>query len=139
MKIVFTNGCFDLLHHGHIDYLCKAADEGNVLIVGMNTDRSVSGIKGPGRPINNETSRALLLASLSFVGAVVLFDEPTPYNLIEYIQPDVLIKGADYDPKEIVGYNIVIAKGGEVKTVELLPGYSTTILEQRIVKNHTKR
>lgn len=138
-KIVFTNGCFDLLHQGHIDYLCKAADAGNVLIIGLNSDRSVSEIKGPGRPINNETSRAILLASLSFVNAVVVFDEPTPYSLIEYIQPDVLIKGADYDPKEIVGYNIVTAKGGEVKTVELLPGYSTTILEQRIVENHTKR
>lgn len=138
-KIVFTNGCFDLLHLGHIDYLSKASDLGDVLVIGLNTDRSVGEIKGPKRPINNEISRANVLASLFFVTVVVLFDEPTPYDLIKFIQPDVLVKGADYTPGEIVGHDIVNAKGGEVKTIELVPGYSTTAIEQKIVENHTKR
>ncbi|MFI5219043.1 MAG: D-glycero-beta-D-manno-heptose 1-phosphate adenylyltransferase [Bacteroidia bacterium] len=137
-KIVFTNGCFDLLHAGHIDYLSKAADEGDVLIVGLNTDRSVTEIKGPKRPINNGQSRALLLASLSFVNAVVLFEEATPYNLIKTVEPDVLIKGADYKPDEIAGSDLVKSKNGLVKTIPLLEGYSTSAIEQRIVENHTK-
>ena len=137
-KIVFTNGCFDLLHPGHIDYLSKAADMGDVLIIGLNTDRSVAEIKGPRRPVNNQFSRALVLAGISFVNAIVLFDESTPYNLIKFIQPDVLVKGADYKPEEIAGNDIVTSKGGEIKTVELLPGYSTSAIEQRIVENHTK-
>jgi D-glycero-beta-D-manno-heptose 1-phosphate adenylyltransferase len=131
-KIVFTNGCFDILHLGHVDYLAKASDEGDVLVVGVNTDRSTQKLKGPGRPINNETQRSMLLASLYFVDAVVLFDEETPYELIQTVQPDVLVKGADYSPEKIVGYDIVTAKGGQVKTIELLPGYSTTAIEQKI-------
>jgi rfaE bifunctional protein nucleotidyltransferase chain/domain len=131
-KIVFTNGCFDILHLGHVDYLAKASDEGDVLVVGVNTDRSTQNLKGPGRPINNETQRSMLLASLHFVDAVVLFDEETPYELIRTVQPDVLVKGADYDPEKIVGYDVVMAKGGKVKTIELLPGYSTTAIEQKI-------
>lgn len=138
-KIVFTNGCFDLLHAGHVDYLSKAADEGDVLIVGLNTDSSVTAIKGPKRPITNEQARALLVASLSFVNAVVLFNEATPYNLIKAVEPDVLIKGADYKPDEIAGNDIVKSKNGLVKTIPLLEGYSTSAIEQRIVENHTKR
>jgi len=134
-KIVFTNGCFDILHLGHIDYLSKAADEGDILIIGVNTDRSTSGLKGPHRPINNEQQRSMILASLHFVGAVILFDEPTPIELIRLVQPDVLIKGADYKPEEIVGYDIVKANGGTVKTIEFLPGYSTTLIEEKIIKS----
>jgi rfaE bifunctional protein nucleotidyltransferase chain/domain len=134
-KIVFTNGCFDILHLGHIDYLSKAADEGDILVVGVNTDRSTSGLKGPHRPINNEEQRSMILASLHFVDAVILFDEPTPIELIRLVQPDVLIKGADYKPEEIVGFDIVKAKGGVVKTIEFLPGYSTTMIEEKIIKS----
>ncbi len=131
-KVVFTNGCFDILHLGHIDYLAKAAGMGDKLVIGLNTDASVSRIKGPHRPITDQHSRAMLLASLSFVSAVVLFDEDTPYELIKTIKPDVLVKGADYKPEEIVGYDIVIAKGGTVETLEYLAGYSTSAIEERI-------
>ena len=131
-KIVFTNGCFDILHLGHIDYLSKAADEGDVLVVGVNTDRSVQGLKGTGRPISGQEQRARVLASLFFVDAVVLFDEETPYELIRAAQPDVLVKGADYAPESIVGYDLVTQRGGRVITIDLLPGYSTTAIEQKI-------
>lgn len=132
-KIVFTNGCFDLLHLGHIDYLAKAASLGNVLIVGLNSDRSVSAIKGPLRPLNDENSRLHIMASLFFVDAVVVFDEPTPYELIKAVQPDILVKGGDYKKEEIVGYDIVTARGGEVITIDLVPGYSTTNIEKKIL------
>ena len=125
-KVVFTNGCFDILHRGHVEYLAKAADMGDVLVVGLNTDASVRRLKGEGRPVNNEEARALVLASLSFVDAVVLFDEDTPYEIIKAIRPDVLVKGADYKPEEIVGYDIVTSYGGIVATVPLVEGYSTT-------------
>lgn len=128
LKVVFTNGCFDILHRGHVEYLAKAADMGDVLVVGLNTDASVKRLKGKGRPVNNEEARALVLASLSFVDAVVLFDEDTPYELIKAIHPDVLVKGADYKPEEIVGYDIVTSYGGTVTTVPLVEGYSTTKL-----------
>ncbi len=131
-KVVFTNGCFDLIHLGHIDYLAKAADLGDILVVGLNTDASTRRLKGPTRPINDEHARALVLASMSFVTTVVLFDEDTPYNLIKAIQPDILVKGADYKPEEIVGYDIVTAKGGKVVTIDYLPGYSTSLIEKRI-------
>lgn len=131
-KIVFTNGCFDLLHLGHIDYLAKAASLGNILIVGLNSDRSVSAIKGPSRPLNDENSRLHIMASLFFVDAVVVFDEPTPHELIKAIRPDVLVKGGDYKKEDIVGYDIVTAKGGEVITIDLVPGYSTTAIEKKI-------
>ncbi|MEA3479653.1 MAG: D-glycero-beta-D-manno-heptose 1-phosphate adenylyltransferase [Bacteroidota bacterium] len=131
-KIVFTNGCFDILHRGHIDYLAKAADEGDLLLVGLNSDRSVKSIKGDNRPINNEDTRAMVLGSLAFVDAVFLFDEDTPYELIKRVQPDVLIKGADYNKEDIVGYDIVRNNGGEIKTIELLDGYSTTNLIDQI-------
>jgi rfaE bifunctional protein nucleotidyltransferase chain/domain len=131
-KIVFTNGCFDLLHRGHIDYLTKAADLGNVLIIGLNTDDSVRRLKGAGRPVNDELSRALVVASLSFVTAVVLFNEDTPYQLIGRILPDVLVKGADYKPEDIVGADIVMSHGGEVVTLEYLAGFSTTSMITRL-------
>lgn len=131
-KIVFTNGCFDLLHLGHIDYLAKAADEGDVLIIGLNTDASTSKLKGPHRPINNEEQRSMVLAALHFTSAIVLFDEPTPFELIKAIQPDVLIKGADYKVEDIVGADIVSANMGLIKTIEFLPGYSTSLIEQKI-------
>jgi len=137
-KIVFTNGCFDILHLGHIDYLAKAADEGDILIMGVNTDASTSKLKGPHRPINSQEQRSTILASLHFVDAVILFDEPTPYELIKLVEPDVLIKGGDYQIKDIVGYDIVTSKGGSVKTIDFLPGYSTTMIEDKIrgVKNN---
>ncbi|MEP7263570.1 MAG: D-glycero-beta-D-manno-heptose 1-phosphate adenylyltransferase [Bacteroidota bacterium] len=134
-KIVFTNGCFDLVHKGHIDYLSKAADMGTQLIIGLNTDASISRIKGPSRPISNESSRALVMAAFEFVSLVVFFDEPTPYELIKIIQPDILVKGADYKPEDIVGGDIVIQSGGQVSTIEFLKGYSTSALVKRIIDN----
>ncbi len=134
-KIVFTNGCFDLLHHGHIDYLSKAKDLGHVLIIGVNSDASTRALKGPTRPINDEHSRAMILAALRFTDAVILFDEATPYNLINYLQPDILVKGADYKIEDIAGSDIVLAKGGQVVTIELLQGFSTSSIEARIRGN----
>jgi len=132
-KIVFTNGVFDLLHLGHIDYLCKAKDCGDFLIIGVNSDKSAKRLgKGTSRPITDEKSRSMIIAALEFVDAVVLFDEDTPLELIKTVQPDVLIKGADYKAEDIVGYDVVMAKGGVIKTIEFLPGYSTTSIEQRI-------
>lgn len=130
--IVFTNGCFDILHLGHIDYLSKAADKGDKLIIGLNTDASVKKLKGANRPITDEHSRAMLLASLFFVSAVVLFDEDTPYELIKTLKPDVLVKGSDYTVDTIVGSDLVLANGGKVETIEFLPGYSTSAIEKRI-------
>ena len=124
--LVFTNGCFDILHRGHVEYLAKAADMGDVLVVGLNTDASVKRLKGEGRPVNNEEARALVLASLSFVDAVVLFDEDTPYELIKAVHPDVLVKGADYKVEDIAGYDIVTSYGGLVTTVPLVEGYSSS-------------
>lgn len=134
--IVFTNGCFDILHRGHIEYLSKAAKNGDVLIVGLNTDKSVKKLKGPGRPYQDQKSRALILASLHFVTAVILFNEETPYELIKLIQPDVLVKGGDYKPEEIVGYDIVKAKGGKVVTIDYINGYSTSSIIERISLNN---
>jgi rfaE bifunctional protein nucleotidyltransferase chain/domain len=133
--IVFTNGCFDILHRGHVDYLSKAADLGNKLIIGVNTDASVSKLKGPHRPIQDQESRMLILASLAFVDAVILFDEPTPYELIKLVQPDILVKGSDYQVENIVGYDIVQAKGGKIKTIDFIPGYSTSAIESKIKAN----
>ena len=124
--IVFSNGCFDILHRGHVEYLSKAADLGDVLIIGLNTDASVRRIKGPSRPVNDEKARAVVLAALEFVDAIMFFDEDTPYNLIKNVQPDVLVKGKDYKAEDIVGYDIVINKGGKVETIELVEGFSTT-------------
>lgn len=130
--VVFTNGCFDLLHRGHIDYLSRAADLGDRLVVGINTDDSVRRFKGKGRPYNDEQSRALILASMFFVDNVILFDEDTPYELIKKVKPNILVKGDDYRAEDIVGYDIVVANGGSVKTLPYLQGYSTTAIEQKI-------
>ena len=125
-KIVFTNGCFDILHRGHIEYLSQARDKGEILVIGLNSDASVKRIKGEGRPVQDETSRALVLASLRIVDAVVLFDEDTPYELIKIVKPDVLVKGADYTEETIVGADIVKANGGQVVVIPLVEGYSTS-------------
>ncbi len=134
-KIVFTNGCFDILHLGHIDYLSKAADLGNKLIIGLNSDASTQRLKGTNRPIIDEKSRAALLAALFFVDAVILFNEDTPLSLISSLKPDVLVKGADYDLKNIVGAEVVLQTGGAVKTIEFLEGYSTSAIEKKILSN----
>ena len=134
-KIVFTNGVFDLLHLGHVDYLGKAAELGDLLIIGVNTDASVRRLnKGPGRPINSEEQRCHLLASLFFVDAVILFDEDTPLELIRKILPNVLVKGGDYKSEQIVGAELVRSAGGLVHTIPLLAGHSTTLTEDRIKK-----
>ena len=125
-RIVFTNGCFDVLHRGHAEYLSKAADLGEILIVGMNTDASVKRLKGEARPVNNEQNRAFLMASFGFVSAVVLFEEDTPEKLIEFVKPHFLVKGADYNEKTIVGADFVKSYGGDVVTVDLVPGLSST-------------
>ena len=139
--IVFTNGCFDILHRGHIDYLAKASDLGKKLILGLNSDASVRLLnKGNSRPLQDERSRAMILASLGFVSAVVLFNEETPEDLIRSVKPDVLVKGADYDANEsdpkskkyIVGSDHVKAYGAQVKTIEFLEGFSTSAIENRI-------
>lgn len=131
-RIVFTNGCFDILHLGHVDYLSRAADQGDRLVIALNTDASVAKLKGPHRPINDQRSRAMLLAALSFTDAIVYFDEPTPYELIRLARPDVLVKGADYKPEEIVGNEMVRDSGGRVVTIPFVEGYSTSAIEQRI-------
>ena len=125
-KIVFTNGCFDILHRGHVEYLAQASDYGDILILGLNSDASVRKLKGPERPINSEQSRAITMASLKYVDFVYIFDEDTPFQLINQIQPDVLVKGGDYIIEEIVGYDIVTAKGGQVLTIPFVDGFSTT-------------
>ena len=135
-QIVFTNGCFDIVHLGHIDYLEKARALGQRLMLGLNTDASVSGIKGPLPPVVNEYARARLMASLEFVDAVTLFGEPTPLELIEALQPDVLVKGDDYTVDTIVGAAFVLARGGRVETVALVPGYSTSKLIERIKQGY---
>ena len=131
-KIVFTNGCFDIIHQGHIDYLAKAADLGTKLIIGVNTDKSVSAIKGPHRPIQDEYSRLMILAAMLFVDALILFDDDTPINLITKVIPDVLVKGSDYKAENIVGYDIVTHNGGSVETLDFLEGFSTSAIESKI-------
>jgi D-glycero-beta-D-manno-heptose 1-phosphate adenylyltransferase len=133
-KVVFTNGCFDLLHRGHIEYLAKAAGHGDYLVVGLNSDVSIRSIKGNGRPILDQESRALILASLHFVHRVILFEQDTPYELIKLLKPDVLIKGGDYKPGEIVGYDIVKASGGKIATIEYIDGFSTSSIIENIRK-----
>mgnify|MGYP000564574949 CR=1 FL=1 len=130
--VVFTNGCFDLIHRGHLDYLSKARRLGDRLIIGLNSDYSVQRLKGPERPVNDELSRAELLASLYFVDAVVLFEEDTPANLIEGLAPNILVKGGDYVVADIVGYDTVINSGGRVLTIPFLDGFSSTNLIQKI-------
>ena len=134
-RIVFTNGCFDILHAGHVTYLQEAADLGDFLVVGINSDESVKRLeKSPARPLQNEFSRSAVMASLACVGAVVIFDEDTPLELIQSIRPDVLVKGADYKIEDIVGAQEVLARGGDVKTIAFLPGYSTSSIEKKILE-----
>ncbi len=132
-RIVFTNGCFDLLHFGHVHYLAAARDLGHRLVVGVNSDASVQRLKGPGRPIQDERTRLHLLAALACVDAVVLFEEDTPYGLIAAIKPNVLVKGGDWLPAQIVGADLVLADGGEVCSLPFVEGFSTTKIEQKIL------
>ncbi len=134
--VVFTNGCFDLVHRGHIDSLSKAAELGTRLVVGLNSDQSVKKLKGENRPLIDQQSRAVLLASLFMVDAVIIFHEETPYDLIKSIVPDVLVKGADYLTEEIAGYDVVLSSGGRVERIVLTDGFSTTDLIQKIRNNY---
>lgn len=130
--VAFTNGCFDILHEGHIASLSQAAAEADLLVVGVNSDSSTKRLKGPDRPVNQEHSRALLLASLAIVDAVVIFDEDTPLQLITAIQPDVLVKGGDYTLEQIVGSREVMARGGRVVINPIVEGFSTTGIIRQI-------
>lgn len=131
-RVVFTNGCFDLLHPGHLDYLARAADAGNKLVVGLNSNASVQRLKGPERPVNGEAERALALAALLVVDAVCVFEEDTPLELIQSVRPDVLAKGGDYTPDRVVGADFVGAHGGRVAIIPFVEGYSTTGLIGKI-------
>jgi len=135
-KIVFTNGCFDLLHLGHLSYMLKAASLGTKLIIGLNSDSSVKRLKGDSRPINKENSRAIMLASLFFVDAVGIFSSDTPLELIQIVKPDVLVKGGDYQIENIVGAVEVLANGGIVQTIDFINGYSSTNLINKIKDNN---
>ena len=130
--LVFTNGCFDVLHRGHTYYLAKARELGDLLVVGLNSDASVTMLKGPGRPVNEESARAEVLASLQVVDHIIVFPEETPLNLIRALKPDVLVKGGDYVKEDIVGFKEVTETGGKVKIIPLLEGYSSSsIIDQQ--------
>ncbi len=131
-KVVFTNGCFDILHYGHIHYLAEAHDLGDRLVIGLNSAASVRRLKGQHRPINDEMTRQMLLASLTFVDAVVTFEQDTPLELIKTLLPDVLVKGGDWKPEQIIGSGVVLANGGTVRSLPYIEGYSTTAIEARI-------
>lgn len=131
-SIVFTNGCFDLLHYGHVDYLIKAKELGDILVVGLNSDASVKKLKGDSRPIMNQHARATLLASLTFVDAVVIFEDETPEDLIKTIIPDVLVKGGDYKYEDIVGADFVSVTGGLVEVIPFVEGYSTSDIIKKL-------
>ena len=138
-KIVFTNGCFDLLHYGHLHYLAEARALGDRLIIGLNSEASVKRLKGENRPINDELTRQHTLASLAFVDAVVIFEKDTPLELIKVVQPDILVKGGDWKPEQIVGSNVVLARGGAVKSLAFIEGYSTTNIEEKIITDYVYR
>lgn len=138
-KVVFTNGCFDILHSGHVDYLTKSKNLGDVLIVGLNSDKSVNKIKGDKRPIVNETNRAIIISSLKPVDYVVFFDEETPAELIDEIIPDILVKGADWDIEKIVGRETVVKNGGEVKTIQFVNDQSTSKIIQTILSRYKEK
>jgi rfaE bifunctional protein nucleotidyltransferase chain/domain len=133
LKVVFSNGCFDIVHAGHVDYLSKARDLGDKLIIGLNSDDSVRRLKGKGRPVQDENARAALLAAFSFVDAVVVFDEDTPFELISTLIPDILVKGSDYSVENIVGADVVLKNGGKVETIDFLEGYSTSSIIDKIL------
>lgn len=137
-KVVFTNGVFDIVHRGHVEYLISAKKLGDILIVGVNSDSSVRRIKGPLRPIVNEQDRAFILSQLTSVDAVCLFDEETPYNLIKAVVPDILVKGADYSLDTIVGRDIVEKAGGRVQTIDFIPDRSTTNIVETILQRFSK-
>lgn len=132
LKVVFTNGCFDIIHFGHVNYLSRAANLGSRMVVGLNSDASVKKLKGDARPVQDETSRAHMLASMFFVDAVVIFNEDTPYELIKTLQPDILVKGSDYTIDKIVGADIVTQRGGRVETMDFVDGYSTSNVINKI-------
>jgi D-glycero-beta-D-manno-heptose 1-phosphate adenylyltransferase len=134
LKVVFTNGCFDIIHLGHVDYLEKARMLGDKLVVGLNSDNSVSRFKGPNRPLQDQNSRARVLASMQFVDLIVFFNEDTPLTLISELLPNVLVKGSDYLAENIVGADVVKKHGGEVKTIDFIDGYSTTRIVEKIKK-----
>ena len=134
-KIVFTNGCFDIIHLGHIDYLSKAKDLGDILLIGLNTDDSVKRLKGNNRPIKNQLERSVLLASLQFIDGIILFNEDTPYELIKKVKPNILVKGSDYKKEDIVGADIIENTGGDIITIDFLEGYSTTSILDKIRKS----
>ena len=138
-RVVFTNGCFDLLHLGHVLYLEEAKAKGNKLIVAANSDKSVRQLKGLHRPIKDQKNRTHILAALESVDMVLVFDENTPYELIKILIPDVIVKGGDWKPDQIVGADIVLANGGEVCSLQFVEGYSTTALEQKIIDAHSNR
>ncbi len=131
-KIVFTNGVFDILHRGHVEYLSEARKQGDLLIVGLNTDASVKRLKGAKRPVNDESARTVMLSALCSVDHIILFDEDTPIELIRQIRPAVLVKGQDYKAEEVVGYDVLQSYGGQVITIPLTEGFSTTNLIQKI-------
>jgi rfaE bifunctional protein nucleotidyltransferase chain/domain len=133
-KIVFTNGCFDLIHLGHIEYLSKAYELGDIMVIGLNSDESVKKLKGAGRPVQNQETRAKILASFFFVSYVIVFNEDTPYRLINEVQPDILVKGGDYKPENIVGYDIVMKNGGKVLAIPFLEGCSSTSIIEKLTK-----
>ena len=133
-KIVFTNGCFDVLHFGHVDYLRKARKCGDILVIGLNTDSSVRALKGAGRPVNRESDRAEMLSELTCVDAVTLFGDETPYRLIKRVRPDVLVKGADYTKEKIVGADFVESYGGKIRRIPFVKGRSTSATLEKLRK-----
>lgn len=137
-QVVFTNGCFDLIHYGHLFYLAEAASLGQKLVVALNSEQSIGRLKGEHRPIKDSLSRLHLMASLQFVDLVVEFSQNTPLELITALQPDILVKGGDWAPHEIIGSEVVLAKGGRVQCLTFVEGFSTTKLEQKIIRNYNK-
>lgn len=131
-KIVFTNGCFDIIHRGHVEYMYKASLLGDILFIGLNSDESVKRLKGEKRPLQDQLSRALILASFQFTDYICIFNEDTPYELIKLVQPDILVKGGDYKPEEIVGYDVVNKKKGKVITIDFVKGFSSTSIIKKM-------
>ncbi len=131
-KVVFTNGCFDILHRGHVSYLNEAKAQGDILVLGLNSDASVKRLKGPTRPVNNEEDRKFVLENLKAIDYVFIFEEDTPFNLIKSLQPNVLVKGGDWKVEDIIGSDIVLANGGEVKSLNFINGFSTTSTIEKI-------
>ena len=130
-RMVFTNGCFDILHRGHIYLLSRARELGDLLVVGLNSDASVTLLKGPGRPVNNQESRAEVLGALAFVDYIIIFEEDTPLDMIKTLKPDILVKGGDYQLDDIVGHREVLSSGGRVETIPMVEGYSSSAIIDR--------